>query len=95
LKMYFYYINISILNQEGEVYLMEQCGTKKERELVKRLFKIVIDAEFIIKAALDPKIKKKIIKKIKGSLNFEGSTAYEYPMRWITYVKQRYMKNLF
>ncbi|MBM4241219.1 MAG: hypothetical protein FJ150_06110 [Euryarchaeota archaeon] len=76
LENVFLFLNPSILDQEGEVYRLEKCGNKKERELVKRPFKVVIDAEFIIRAVLDPMMKKIILKKIKGPLTFKGSTAY-------------------
>lgn len=65
-----------VLNEEGLIYRMEKCSQKKEREIVERPFKVEIDGEEIIKAVLDPKTLEISIKRIKGPLSFEGSTAF-------------------
>jgi predicted metalloprotease len=48
----FLFVNPKILNEEGLVHRLEKCGDKKEREIVKRPFKIEVDAEDIIKAVI-------------------------------------------
>ncbi len=64
------------MNEEGLVHRLEKCGDKKEREIVKRPFKIEVDAEDIIKAVINPLTLKITVKHVKGPLFFEGSSAY-------------------
>ena len=72
----FLFVNPKILNEEGLVHRLEKCGDKKEREIVKRPFKIEVDAEDIIKAVINPLTLKITVKHVKGPLFFEGSSAY-------------------
>ncbi len=72
----FLFVNPKILKEEGLVYRLEKCGDKKEREIVKRPFKIEVDAEDIIKAIINPLTLKITVKHVKGPLSFEGSSAY-------------------
>lgn len=73
--MYLFY-NPVLLNQEGVVHRLEKCGNKKEREIVKRPFKVTIDSEYSLKASLNPITKKIILEKVKGPFEFTGSSAY-------------------
>jgi predicted metalloprotease len=70
------FLNPEIIKMEGKVLRLEKCSTNKERELVERPFKFVIDAEEIVKAVLNPLTMEIIMKKIEGPLQLEGSTAY-------------------
>lgn len=76
LENIFLFNNPVLKDQEGTVYRLEKCGNKKEREIVKRPYKIKIDAEFILKASLNPMTKKISLKKVKGPFEFRGSNAY-------------------
>jgi predicted metalloprotease len=68
--------NPVIKNHVGEIYRLEKCGNKKEREIVKRPYKLTIDAEYTLKASLNPMTKKITLKKIEGPFEFTGSNAY-------------------
>ncbi|MDI6725284.1 MAG: hypothetical protein QMD61_11630, partial [Methanobacterium sp.] len=70
------FLNPVILSQNGTVYRLEKCGNKKEREIVKRPFNIIIDAEYSIKASLNPLTKKISLKELEGPFEFTGSSAY-------------------
>ena len=76
LENVFLFLNPVILNQEGIIYRLEKCGNKKEREIVKRPYKTIIDAEYAIKASLNPMTKKIRLKKVDGPFKFTGSNAY-------------------
>lgn len=76
LENVFLFLNPVILNQEGIIYRLEKCGNKKEREIVKRPYKTTIDAEYAIKASLNPMTKKIRLKKVEGPFKFTGSNAY-------------------
>ncbi|WP_321421636.1 RimK/LysX family protein [uncultured Methanobacterium sp.] len=70
------FVHPSLISTEGKVLRLEKCGSKNERELVERPFRVKLDAEDIIKAELNPKIMEISLERIKGPLNFEGSAAY-------------------
>ena len=76
LENVFLFLNPVILNQEGMIYRLEKCGNKKEREIVKRPYKTTIEAEYAIKASLNPMTKKISLKKVEGPFKFVGSNAY-------------------
>jgi len=76
LENVFLFLNPLILNQEGIIYRLEKCGNKKEREIVKRPYKTTIDAEYALKASLNPMTKKITLKKVEGPFKFTGSNAY-------------------
>lgn len=76
MEISYLFINPKILTEEGVVHRLEKCSQKKEREIVERPFKIEIDGENIIKAVLNPKTLKIIVKREKGPLSFEGSAAF-------------------
>ena len=76
LENVFLFLNPVILNQEGTIYRLEKCGNKKEREIVKRPYKTTINAEYAVKASLNPMTKKITLKKVKGPFKFTGSNAY-------------------
>lgn len=76
LEIMFLFYNPVLLNQEGTVYRLEKCGNKKEREIVKRPFKVTISAEYALKASLNPMTKKISIENVKGPFEFSGSSAY-------------------
>jgi len=73
--MYLFY-NPALLSQEGIVHRLEKCGNKKEREIVKRPYKVTIDSEYALKASLNPMTKKISLEKVKGPFEFTGSSAY-------------------
>ena len=70
------FVNPSLISTEGKVLRLEKCGTKNERELVERPFRVKLNAEDIIQAELNPKIMEISLKRIKGPISFEGSAAY-------------------
>lgn len=76
LEKVFLFVNPQVLEERGTIYRLEKCGHKKERERVKRPYKIKIDADDIIQAVLNPLTKKITLKKIQGPLNMVGSPAY-------------------
>lgn len=76
LEIMFLFYNPVLLKQEGIVHRLEKCGDKKEREIVKRPFKVTLDAEYALKASLNPMTKKISIEKVKGPFEFSGSSAY-------------------
>ncbi|HHW15912.1 MAG TPA: hypothetical protein GXX31_00795 [Methanothermobacter sp.] len=76
IEIVYLFLNPRILKEEGTVYRLEKCGEKGERALVKRPYKVVIEADHIIKASLDPLDLKIKLKKIKEPVKFEGSGAY-------------------
>jgi predicted metalloprotease len=76
LEKIFLFLNPEILKEEGVVHRLEKCGHKKEREIVKRPYKIELDGEDIIEALLNPLKLKITLRHIEGPLTFEGSAAY-------------------
>lgn len=76
LENMFLFYNPCIISQKGKVYRMEKCGNKKEREIVKRPYKVTINAEYAIKASMNPMNKKITLKKINGPFKFTGASAY-------------------
>jgi len=70
------FVNPILKSTEGRVMRLEKCGTKNERELVERPFRVKLDAEDIIRAELNPSTMEITLKMIKGPLCFEGSAAY-------------------
>ena len=70
------FLNPKIIKMEGKVLRMEKCGINKERELVERPFKFIIDAEDIVKAVLNPSNMEISLKKIEGPLKLQGTAAY-------------------
>jgi len=76
LEIVYLFLNPRILKEEGTVYRLEKCGEKSERELVKRPYRIVVEADHIIRASLDPLDLKIRLKRIKRPVSFEGSGAY-------------------
>ena len=76
LENMFLFYNPIILKEEGMIHRLEKCGNKKEREIVKRPFKVIIDSDYALKATLNPMTKKIIIEKVKGPFEFTGSSAY-------------------
>ncbi|WP_431063206.1 RimK/LysX family protein [Methanobacterium sp.] len=76
LENMFLFYNPHIISQNGSVYRMEKCGNKKEREIVKRPYGVVIDAEYALNASMNPMDKKITLKKIKGPFRFTGTNAY-------------------
>ena len=76
LEIMFLFYNPVLLNQEGTVHRLEKCGNKKEREIVKRPYKVTIDSEYALKASLNPMTKKILLEKVNGPFEFSGSSAY-------------------
>lgn len=70
------FVNPSLISSEGKVLRLEKCGTKNERELVERPYRVKLDAEDIILAELNPEIMEISLKRIEGPLSFSGSAAY-------------------
>ncbi len=75
-EIMFLFYNPVLLDEEGTVYRLEKCGNKKEREIVKRPFKLTLDAEYTLKATLNPLTCKIILEKVDGPFQFTGSSAY-------------------
>lgn len=76
LEKVFLFLNPWILEEKGTIYRLEKCGNKKERERVKRPFKVKINAEDIIEATINPLKKKISLERIQGPLDMVGSPAY-------------------
>lgn len=76
LERVYLFLNPEILSQEGTVFRLEKCSNKQEREIVKRPFKVTVDAEYILEATLDPIESKIKLKKISNPLEFSGPSAY-------------------
>jgi predicted metalloprotease len=70
------FINPILISTEGKVLRLEKCGSKDERELVERPFKVKLDAEDIILAELNPKLMEISLKRVNGPMSFSGSGAY-------------------
>lgn len=75
-EVMFLFYNPVLLKEEGTVYRLEKCGSRKEREIVKRPYKVTMDSEYALKATLNPIDKKITLKKVKGPFEFTGSGAY-------------------
>jgi predicted metalloprotease len=76
LENVYLFLNPVINYQEGLVYRLEKCGNKDQREIHKRPYKLEIDAEYLIKAVLNPITKKITLRKMPGPLMFSGSNSY-------------------
>ena len=76
MEIMFLFYNPVLLSQDGIVYRLEKCGNKKEREIVRRPFKVTIDSEYTLKASLNPMTKKITLEKVTGPFEFTGSSAY-------------------
>lgn len=76
LENIFLFLEPCILSQDGSVYRLEKCSTKNERELIKRPYKITLEAKYILKAVLNPMSKKITLRKMESPLTFTGSSAY-------------------
>lgn len=75
-EIMFLFYNPVLISQEGKVYRLEKCGNKKEREIVKRPYKVTIDSDYAIKASLNPITKNIILEKVSGPFVFSGPNAY-------------------
>lgn len=76
LEKVYLFLNPVILEEDGEVYRLEKCSSKNERELVKRPYKVVVHGDYILKAVLDPLEYKIKLKEINHPLEFLGPSAY-------------------
>ncbi|MDO9045513.1 MAG: RimK/LysX family protein [Methanobacteriaceae archaeon] len=76
LERVYLFLNPVILAQEGIVYRLEKCSNKQEREMVKRPYKVSVNADYILEATLDPIESEIRLKKINNPLNFTGPSAY-------------------
>lgn len=76
LERVYLFLNPVILEQEGTVHRLEKCSNKQEREMVKRPYKVSVDADYILEATLDPMDSQIRLKKIDNPLKFAGPSAY-------------------
>ncbi|MDR3290670.1 MAG: RimK/LysX family protein [Methanobrevibacter sp.] len=76
LELIYLFVNPILISEFGKIYRMEKCSNNNERKLVERPYKVTIDGEYILKATLDPKSMKILLKHLKGPLSFTGSGAY-------------------
>lgn len=76
LEIVYLFLNPILLSQEGTVHRLEKCSNKKERELVKRPYKVIVGSEYILKATMDPLKSTIRLKKVNSPLEFTGSSAY-------------------
>ena len=76
LERIYLFLNPEVLSQEGTVYRLEKCSNKQEREMVKRPFKVTVEADYVLEATLDPIESKIKLKKINHPLEFTGPSAY-------------------
>lgn len=70
------FVNPQLISTHGKILRLEKCGTKNERELVERPFRVQLDAQDIVIAELNPDSMEITLKRIEGPLSFEGSAAY-------------------
>ncbi|MGB9838078.1 RimK/LysX family protein [Methanothermobacter sp.] len=76
LEIVYLFLNPRVVREEGTVYRLEKCGSKNERELVKRPYRVVVDGDYILRAVLDPLDFKIKLKRLRKPLKFTGSGAY-------------------
>lgn len=75
-KIYFF-VDPEVLKEEGLVSRLEKCGTKEERELVKRPYFITLQAKKIIFAEVNPSLKKITVRELKKKhIQLKGTPAY-------------------
>ncbi|MBE2899417.1 hypothetical protein DNK57_01045 [Methanothermobacter thermautotrophicus] len=76
LEIVYLFLNPRIISEEGTVYRFEKCGSRNERELVMRPYRVVVDGDYILRAVLDPLDLKIRLKRLEKPLKFTGSGAY-------------------
>ncbi|MGL4669431.1 MAG: RimK/LysX family protein [Methanobacteriaceae archaeon] len=67
LEKIYLFVNPKLLKEEGKIYRLEKCSTKKERELVERPYSVSINGDYILLANLNPESMKISLKELKGS----------------------------
>lgn len=78
LEEIYLFVNPEIKEKEGTVHRLEKCREEEVRLLVRRPYKIRVEAERIIKATVHPLEKEIKIEELEEKeLVFEGSTAYD------------------
>ncbi|MDQ1275775.1 MAG: hypothetical protein QG610_1350 [Euryarchaeota archaeon] len=75
-KIYFF-IDPEIVAEEGVIRRLEKCGTKEERELVKRPYIITVQAKKIILAEVNPSLREIRVRELKKKhIQLKGTPAY-------------------
>ncbi len=78
LEEIYLFVNPALEEKEGTVHRLEKCGEEVVRLLVKRPYKIKVNADRVIKATVYPVEKEIKIEELEEKeLIFEGSTAYD------------------
>jgi len=77
LEEIYLFVQPRIISKEGTVHRLEKCSKKGERVLVKRPYRVTVEAERIILARIDPKDKMITIRELdERRISFRGSPAY-------------------
>ncbi len=86
-KIYLF-INQKVVESRGTVYRLEKCGSRKERILVKRAYEVLVEADRIIVADINPKKRKILIKEeklnrilLKPPLSYNFMHEYEHVIK--------------
>lgn len=75
-KVYFF-IDPEIIKEEGVVYRLEKCGTREERELVERPYRITLQAEKVILAEVNPGLREIRVRELEEKrILLKGTPAY-------------------
>lgn len=75
-KIYFF-IDPKVIKEEGVISRLEKCGTKEERELVKRPYRITLKAKKVIFAEINPELRKITVRELKKKrIQLKGTPAY-------------------
>lgn len=78
------FLNPRIISEEGTVYRFEKCGSRNERELVMRPYRVVVDGDYILRAVLDPLDLKIRLKRLEKPSSSQDQVPMALPMRWST-----------
>jgi predicted metalloprotease len=77
LEKIYLFIDPEVISEQGVVFRLEKCGTKEERELVKRPYSIILQAKKIIFAEINPNLREISVKELeKKRICLEGIPAY-------------------
>ena len=77
LEKTYFFIEPEIIKEEGVVCRLEKCGTKEEREVVERPYRITLQAKKVILAEVNPSLRKIRVRELeKKRILLKGIPAY-------------------
>ena len=77
LEKTYFFIEPEIIKEEGVVCRLKKCGTKEERELVERPYRITLQAKKVILAEVNPSLRKIRVRELeKKRILLKGIPAY-------------------